>query len=76
MGARRAHEAFGRATRPLTDRFTCHGGTGGFIVGVYLTNTGLVFGESTTEYVMKGVIAVILGTMGYIMIGVALAGMG
>jgi len=25
---------------------------------------------------MKGIIAVVLGTMGYIMIGVALAGMG
>jgi hypothetical protein len=34
------------------------------------------FGESTKEHVMKGVIAVLLGTMGYIMIGVALAGMG
>ena len=28
------------------------------------------------ECVMKGVIAVVLGTLGYIMIGVALAGMG
>ena len=36
----------------------------------------LVLDESTKERVMKGVIAVLLGTMGYIMIGVALAGMG
>jgi hypothetical protein len=39
-------------------------------------NTVLVLGELTKERHMKGIIAVVLGTMGYIMIGVALAGMG
>ena len=37
---------------------------------------GLVSVESVKERRMKGIIAVVLGTMGYIMIGVALAGMG
>jgi hypothetical protein len=32
--------------------------------------------ESIKEHGMKGILAVVLGTMGYIMIGVALAGMG
>jgi hypothetical protein len=38
---------------------------------------GFVFdGAKLRSAVMKGVIAVVLGTMGYIMIGVALAGIG
>jgi hypothetical protein len=39
-------------------------------------NTALVFDESIQELCMKGIIAVVLGTMGYIMVGVALAGIG
>jgi hypothetical protein len=39
-------------------------------------NTALILDESAQERFMKGIIAVMLGTMGYIMIGVALAGMG
>lgn len=35
-----------------------------------------VLDGSSEECWMKGVLAVVLGTMGYIMIGVALAGMG
>jgi hypothetical protein len=36
----------------------------------------LVSDEALKEHTMKGILAVVLGTMGYIMIGVALAGMG
>jgi hypothetical protein len=36
----------------------------------------LVLDEPKRECCMKGIIAVVLGTMGYIMVGVALAGMG
>jgi hypothetical protein len=36
----------------------------------------LVLNESIKERGMKGILAVVLGTMGYIMVGVALAGMG
>jgi hypothetical protein len=39
-------------------------------------DTDLVLDEAIEERDMKGILAVVLGTMGYIMVGVALAGMG
>lgn len=47
------------------------------MVGVYSAEHGSRLRTSEKwSVVMKGVIVVILGTLGYIMIGVALAGMG
>ena len=51
-------------------------GTVGFPFGVYSTEHGSRLEQVAKEHGMKGIIAVVLGTMGYIMVGVALAGMG
>ena len=52
-------------------------GTVRFPVGVYWVENHSRLGRvDKKERRMKGIIAVVLGTMGYIMIGVALAGMG
>jgi hypothetical protein len=48
----------------------------GFLLVFIQGNMDLVLDEELKERSMKGVLAVVLGTMGYIMIGVALAGIG
>jgi hypothetical protein len=48
----------------------------GFLLVFTQQNTGSVLDECLRKCGMKGIIAVVLGTMGYIMVGVALAGMG